>query len=294
MWVVITLAAATFQVVRTGAQHRLRVHLGVWGAGFTRFLYGLPLAVVALAVTFVGRPMPEPTAEFWWWVTAAGVAQILGTSALLWSFRLRDFAIGTVYAKSEIVVVAVLAAVLLDEGLSPLGWLGVIVAVVGVVALAGRTGPRDVLRGAADPAALAGLAAAVGFALAAAGIRAASLSLSSGTVWERAIMVLAPMLGIQTVLNGALLAVIDRPELKRVVTAWRPAVAVGVLSFAGSASWATAMTLHGAAQVRTLGQVELLIAFAVSVVWLGERPQRWEYGASALVLAGVVAVVVGG
>ncbi len=294
MWVIITLAAATFQVLRTGAQHRLRTELGVWGAGFTRFAYGLPLATVALVLTFWGRGLPDLPARYWLWVTVAGTAQILGTMALLWAFRLRDFAIGTVYAKSEIVVVAILSAVLLGEGLALVGWVGVVLALIGVVALAAPTGPKGLLAGAADPAAAVGLAAAVGFALAAAGIRSAALSLPLTGVWDRAVLVLAPMLAIQTVLNGAYLAVVDRAELRAVFRAWRPAAVVGGLSFAGSAAWATAMTLQSAAQVRTLGQVELLIAFAVSVVWFRERRPLWEYGASAVVLGGVVAVVVGG
>jgi drug/metabolite transporter (DMT)-like permease len=64
-----------------------------------------------------------------------------------------------------------------------------------------------------------------------------------------------------------------------------------VLSLAGSAGWALAVTLTNAAKVRTLGQVELIIAFAISAWWLHERHRPAEYAASALVLIGVVGVV---
>ena len=52
MWVPVTLAAATFQVLRTSRQHRLRSTLSVNGAGFVRYAYGFPLALVVSLVTF--------------------------------------------------------------------------------------------------------------------------------------------------------------------------------------------------------------------------------------------------
>ena len=86
----------------------------------------------------------------------------------------------------------------------------------------------------------------------------------------------------------------NRDELGRVFTHWRAALPVGVLSLAGSAGWAVAVTLTNAAKVRTLGQVELVIAFAISAWWLHERHERSEYLASALVLVGVSGVAVFG
>jgi drug/metabolite transporter (DMT)-like permease len=66
---------------------------------------------------------------------------------------------------------------------------------------------------------------------------------------------------------------------------------VGVLSLCGSACWAIAVTLTNAAKVRTLGQVEIVLAFAISVWVLHEEHTRAEYAASALVLIGVIGVV---
>src|SRR5829696_5556279 len=50
----------------------------------------------------------------------AGAASHAGTVALLHSFRMRDFAVGTVYSKTEVIQVALLSAVLLGEPLEPL------------------------------------------------------------------------------------------------------------------------------------------------------------------------------
>ncbi len=292
MWIPITLAAATFQILRTARQHDLKRVLDVVPAGFVRYAYGFPLAVLASVVTFVvlRAELPHPPARFWPIIAGAGVAQILGTVALLHSFRMRDFAVGTVYAKTEVIIVAVVSAVALGESLAPLGWISAVVCVIGVAWLAAPDRIADVLRLAADPAALMGVLAALGFALAATGIRAAANTLD-GPTWNRALLTLTVMLGIQTLVNGAQLAATDRAGLRAVATSWRLAFPVGVLSIAGSACWAVAVTLTDATRVRTLGQIEIVFAFVISAVWLRERHTRVEYLASTIVLLGIVGVV---
>jgi len=294
MWIPITLAAATFQILRTSRQHQLRSVLSVNGAGFVRYAYGFPMALLASAITFgwTGSAFPTIPPRFWLIIAGGGVAQIFGTIALLRSFDLRDFAIGTVYAKSEIVIVAVFSGLILNEPLRPLGWMAVVACMVGVVWLAARGDLTAVVSRSLDPAALMGVAAAAGFALAAVGIRAASTSLGGAPTWNRAVLTLTVMLGIQTALNAAQLATSEPSALGAVVRTWRAALPVGVLSVCGSAGWAVAVTMTSATKVRTLGQVELLMAFAISAFWLHERHERSEYAASALVLAGVVGVVV--
>jgi drug/metabolite transporter (DMT)-like permease len=295
MWIPITLAAATFQILRTSRQHQLRSVLSVNGAGFVRYAYGFPLAVIVAVVTFgvVGEPIPSIPARFWPIIAGAGVVQILGTVALLRAFDLRNFAIGTVYAKTEVILVAIVSAIALGEPLEPLGWIAALVCMAGVVWLAAPNRLRDVLGSARDPAALMGVVAAGCFALAAVGIRGASTSLD-GTTWNRALLTLTVMLGIQTLVNAGQLAATDRRELTNVARAWRFALPVGVLSLCGSIGWAVAVTLANAAKVRTLGQVEIVIAFAISAWVLHEQHTRAEYAASALVLVGVVGVVVFG
>src|SRR6187402_3684793 len=107
MWILVTLAAAAFQTARTALQHRLRALLSVSGAGFVRYVYGAPLslAAVGLALAF-GVEFPSIEPHFLPVIAAGGIAQILGTIYLIKAFDARDFAIGTVYAKTEVIQVA--------------------------------------------------------------------------------------------------------------------------------------------------------------------------------------------
>ena len=296
MWIPITLAAATFQILRTSRQHELRSVLSPGAAGFVRYLYGAPFALALGAIWFAlfDHEIPGRSPRFWLDVTLAGLSQIVATIALLRAFRERDFAVGTVYSKSEVIAVAVIGAVGLGDSLELAGWLGVVVVSIGVAWLATNGSIPSLLRRAGDPAALMGLVAGLFFALAAVFIRAASRTMGEAPAFDRALVVLMAMLTIQTAVNTVGFAVIDPGSLPKALRAWRPAVYVGLFSLLGSIGWAWALTLENAAKVRTLGQVELVIAFAIAYVRLGERHGRSDYVGSALVLAGVLMVTLFG
>lgn len=296
MWIIITLGAATFQILRTSRQHELRSVLSTAAAGFIRYAYGAPLALLVSAFLFLilRRDLPTVPGRFWPVIIGAAVAQIVGTLALLASFKLRDFAVGTVYSKSEVLIVAGLGLAGLGAGLEPAGWIGAVLVTVGVAWLASKGSLVTLLRRAGDRAALMGLIAGGGFALAAIGIGEASRSLSGAPSFDRAVLTLTAMLLIQTVVNAAWFAATEPAELVHTLGAWRPAAWVGLFSLLGSIGWAWAFTLESAAKVRTLGQVELIIAFAIAHITLGERHTRADHLASALVLIGVVTVAVVG
>lgn len=291
MWMTVTIAAAMFQTSRTAMQQRLRSLLSVSGAGFVRYVWGAPIAFTAVAVMAVaGQPLPTPPPRFWPLIAAGGIAQIVATILLISVFDARGFAVGTVYSKTEVVQVAVFSAVLLNEALRPFGWVATLLCLGGVVVLAGG---RAVLRH-PDRAAVLGLFAGAGFGLAAVSIRAASQSLGDSPPLVRAIVALAVMNTIQTVVHGGYLAVRERQQIGLAFHHWRSSSVVGVLSVCGSACWAWAFSLQNAAKVRTFGQIELVVTFAVAHWWLHERHTRREYTGTALVLAGVIGVMVAG
>ena len=292
MWILVTLVAVVFQTARTSTQQKLRTQLSITAAGFVRYFYGAPLALsaVAIAVVGFGQHLVAPPKTFWVTITAAGVAQIVGTVALITAFDRRDFAVGTVYAKTEVLQVAVFSAVVLHEPLAWLGWVGAAVCMVGVVWLA--VARRPDASGAAsiakvDAALGFGLLAGAGFALASVWIRASSKSLGDAPAVFRALVTLAAMNTIQMFVNGTQMLVTNADDVRAVARTWRSSAVVGVLSVIGSAAWALAVTLQNAAKVRTLGQVELLLTFSISHRFLGERHGRREYLASGLVVLGV-------
>jgi drug/metabolite transporter (DMT)-like permease len=291
MWILVTLVAAALQTSRTALQHRLRALLSVSGAGFVRYVYGAPISLAAVGIALaLGVDLPQIEPRFWPVIAAGGIAQILGTIYLIKAFDARDFAIGTVYAKTEVIQVAIFSMVLLGEPLQLGGWIGAVICMVGVALLANR-GRRLAWGTLRDRAALYGIIAGGLFGLASIGIRGATQALHDSPVVMRAIVTLAVMNTIQTIVHGGYLVARDPEQIRLGFVHWRSSSVVGVLSVCGSAAWALALALENAAKVRTLGQVELLFAFGVSIWFFHERHQRAEYLASALVAAGVITVV---
>jgi drug/metabolite transporter (DMT)-like permease len=294
MWIPITLVAAGLQTARTALQHRLRSLLSVSGAGFVRYVYGAPLSAAAVMIALAaGVAMPHVEPRFWPVIAGGGIAQILGTIFLIRAFDARDFAVGTVFAKTEVVQVAVFSLVLLGEPLRLGGWVGAVVCTLGVALLASR-GARVSWRSVREPAALYGLLAGGLFGLAAIAIRGATKALTGPGPVMRALVTLAVMNTIQTLVHGGYLLARERAQLRLALVHWRSSSIVGVLSVCGSACWALALALENAAKVRTLGQVELLFTFAVSYWWLRDRHSRAEFAASALVAGGVLLVLLTG
>ena len=297
MWVLVTLGAVVLQATRTSMQQKLRAQLSITAAGFVRYFYGAPIALgaVAIAVVGFGQTLAPPPAVFWVTVTGAGIAQIVGTVALIAAFDRRGFAVGTVYAKTEVLQVAVYSAVVLHEPLRVWGWVGAAVCVLGVgwLALARRSdGGEETRRLFRLDASLGlGLLAGAGFALASVWIRASSKSLGDEPAVFRALVTLAAMNTLQVLMNGAQMLATKPDDVRAVARTWRSSAVVGVLSVCGSAGWAIAVTLENAAKVRALGQVELILTFAISHRFLGERHRRREFAASALTVAGVAAVL---
>src|SRR4029077_11722412 len=135
----ITLGAALAQTLRNAAQRHLTRDLGALGATLVRFLYGLPFAVLWLAIAWIGfagaGPWPAINAPFLIWTVVAALSQIAGTALLLRNMEERNFAIGVAYSKSEIIQVALFGLVLLGDRVSAIAVVSIVIASVAVTLL---------------------------------------------------------------------------------------------------------------------------------------------------------------
>lgn len=302
LWLPITIAAAVFQTWRTALQQRLRSELSVSTAGLVRYLYAVPVGAFFLATwcALGGHLPPRPTLGFLLGCTVGGLGQVIGTSLLIMAFGYRNFAVGTAYSKTDAVQAAIVAALLFHETLRPLAWAGILVGVLGVLtlSLAGAylkaTGlrPAMLLRAAVQPAALCGLGAGTGLAVAALGIKAAVNQLDGAPdPIAAALLALVTTNVLQTLMQGGYMAAREPASLRAAFTRWRSAMWVGVLSASGSACWFTAFALAPVALVRTVGQVEMITTLLFSRYYLHETLRRADIAGLALIIAGVILVL---
>ncbi|MEK9901311.1 MAG: DMT family transporter [Rhodospirillaceae bacterium] len=293
LWIPLTIAAAFLQNVRSALQKHLKGELGTIGATFVRFGYGFPFAIIYLAalVVLFDFDMPRFNPAFIGWVVLGGIVQILATALLVTLFDARNFAVGTTYSKTETVQAAVFALVFLGESISITATIGILVSLVGVIAISAARAPAGlagIARSWMARPALIGLASGSFFGVAAVSYRGASLSLGGDGFLVQAAFTLAVVLVFQTVVMAAFMALRDPGEITRVIKAWRVAGLVGLSGAVASIGWFTAMTIQNAALVRALGQIELVFTIASSVLIFREKILRLELTGIVLVVAGII------
>ena len=296
LWIPVTIGAAFLQCVRTALQKQLKGQLSTNGAGFGRYCYGFPFALlyVALLVGALGYEIPGVNLRFWTFAFMGGVAQIVATSLLILVFSFRNFAVGTIYSKTEVVQTAIFGWLLFEQPLSAAGWLAILIGAAGVMTLSLArvdAGVRQFLFGWTEKSALIGIASGFLFGVSALTIREASLALDGGDAFIRAGFTLACITVLQTILMGAYLALREREQLAKVIVTWRVSALVGLTGVLGSAGWFLAMTLQKVAYVRTVGQVELVFTFIASYFFFKERASRAEIVGVLLIVAGIVVLL---
>jgi drug/metabolite transporter (DMT)-like permease len=268
-------------------QSSLTASLGTIGATQVRFLFGFPFALLFLGVLSVaaGETPPGPSLTFLAFTAAGALAQIAGTAALLAAMRERSFSVATAFGKTEAVQVALFGLVVLGDALTPLLATAVIVATAGVFLIAVKPGER--WDAAAVRPALFGVASGGLYAIAAIGFRGGILALHDGVFFVRATTTLSWALGLQALMLGVWMAAFDRANLLRSFGVWRQSLFAGFMGAFASQFWFLGLSLTSAANVRTLGLVEVLFAQAVSRRLFGQAVSLREIAGMALIVAGV-------
>jgi drug/metabolite transporter (DMT)-like permease len=296
LWIPITVAAAFLQNIRSALQKHLKGVMGTTGATFVRFGYGLPfsLAFVVVLNRFAEYPVPAANTRFLIWTVVGGLTQIFATALLIHLFSFRNFAVGTAYSRTEPAQAAIFGLLFLGETvtLGTITAIGISVCGVMLISVAHASGGwRALLSSVVSRNALIGLASGTLFGIAAVAYRAASLALDGPNFMMQAAVTLAYVIVFQTVIMFAWMAWKEPGEIARVVSAWKPALIVGLSGAMASFGWFMAMTLQQAAIVKSLAQIEMLFTMASSVFLFREKINRLEIAGCLLIVAGIVALI---
>ena len=92
LWVPFVLVGAVSQLFRNSAQAGLTAKIGTLGATQVRFVFGLPFALLflALALAISGENLPRFTPSALGWTLAGALCQIGGTAMMLVVMGRRD------------------------------------------------------------------------------------------------------------------------------------------------------------------------------------------------------------
>jgi drug/metabolite transporter (DMT)-like permease len=288
LWAVFTVAASGGQALRNAMQKELTATLGTVGATHVRFLFGLPFALLFLALVLAANRtgLPDINNLVLAWTLAASIAQIAATAMLLAVMQLRSFVVTTAYVKTEPVQVAIFGLAFLGDQVTAGAALAILIATAGVLIVSWpRSDAAEVFS--LKPTAL-GIGAGALFAIAAVGYRGGIRALDAAPNFVvAATTTLVLGLLIQTVMLTAYLALADRATLGAIVRAWRPSLFAGFMGAFASQMWFLAFALETAAKVRTLALVEILFAQVISRNLFRQKLASREAAGIGLIVLGV-------
>ena len=292
LWVVVALIAAAAQTARNATQASLTRAIGTVGATQVRFLFGLPFALLflGLVVWAMGEAPPTLTQRTLSFTTLGAVAQIGATALMLITMKSQSFSVTTAWLKTEPVIVALTAAVVLGDHLSWAALVAIAIATAGVLVMSIKPGPKPADWFTPGPA-LTGLAAAALFGLSAIGFRGGVTGLETGGYLIRATTTLVLSLTLQTTILLIWMLVFDRKALRASFAVWRQSLGAGFLGAFASQFWFLGFSLTTAANIRTLALAELIFAAAVAWVYFRQRPTLRQSFGMALIIIGVAALL---
>lgn len=303
-WILLGMAAGVFQALRVAGQKALSqtttadVQLSSWSAALARCLFGLPWAVLILVVLIAlwGAPT-KLSMTFWLWTAAAAVLQILATVQQTLLLGQRNLAIGVVYVKTEVVLVALVGSTpFFAQYLTALQWMAILVSVIGVVVitrakLGDTSGSVWDLKSAWLGLSGGALLAATSLTLREGGLALIDDAAAEGVSLSPAVAGMTTLVGllvIQCVVVVTVMALRDASEFGRVTKRLQPMAFTGLLSALGSACWFIGYVLMSPALVKSVGQVEFFAAVILTYLLFKERPTRTEWVGMAFVLASIL------
>lgn len=296
LWIPLTIAAAFFQNLRSAMQKHLKGKLSTLGAGYVRFVYAAPVALVYFIAVVWSEDLPLPAIDtpFLTYALLGGICQIMFTVFLLWLFSFHNFAVGTTLSKLETIMVAVFGLLLLGDELTLMVVLAIAISSIGLVVMSAgqeKLSPASLWRGLWRLPTLVGLICAAWLGGSVVLFRAASLSLNHESYLLSASFTLLVVLVIQILIMGLMIAVREPEQLKRVFAHWRPASLVGLSGGLASIGWFSAFTLQNATYVRALGQIELIFTFIATLLFFREKVARAEIAGIVLISAAIILVL---
>ena len=295
LWIALTIGAALTQTFRNAAQRQLTATLGTLGATLVRFLYGLPFTLAWLAAVslYGGYSWPAFTPILMGWALLGAVSQLTAAALLLQVMEERNFALGIAYSKTDAILVALFAFLILGESVAAGVALAIGIGTLGVMLLAPADPQRPLramLEGLTSRSALLGVGSGACFAFSGVCNRAAALSVPETHFLLAAAIILAIAQSVQTFALGGWLLARRAGTLTLIFRAWRPSLFAGCMGATASIGWFTAVAIEPIAHVRTLALIELVFVYAVSQRIFREKITRREITGMGMLAAGLLMV----
>ncbi len=291
-WILYTIAATALQTFRNLEQKGLNKKLDALTVSWSRFILPLPFAIMVVAFTYL-----KVSQEFVLYCLVTSLFQIAGNIFLLQTFKSKNFSIGIAFYKTEALQAMLIGLLFFNEVVSFGGFVAIMVATLGVIFMSGlafNKGFKKFFQSLNNKSAFYGLLTGFCFSVSAFNLKIASDALFPfGYLhMKAAIVVLMWVICFQNIVFITIKLYQKRlkKDLKSLTSAENKYafVKTSVLSFLGSVCWFTAFGLGKVVYVKAVGQIELVMAMAVSYFILKEKSKTSEIIGIILTSAGIL------
>ena len=289
LWAIFAICAAFMQNIRSMTQKRLTCHLDTLSATYARFLFASPIAGLLLLIILSQTEFKLPRINFYFlfFGVLGGFCQILATVLLVYLYSLRNFAVGAAFKKTEAIQASILGFIIIGDLLSVTGILGLVLGILGVLALTKSTLSFDFR----SQSLYLGLLCGSIFAGSAVFYRACILSISGQEFFTKAIFALTFVLVFQSLSMGIFLEIRKPGTLNKIVRYWPSVLVASIAGALASSFWFAAFALQNVAYVKAVGQIELLFSVLASIIFFKEKISIWESSGIILIASSVLILV---
>jgi drug/metabolite transporter (DMT)-like permease len=304
-WILLALGGGFAQTARNALAQSVARQIAPSLNSWSRFTFCLPYASLAVVSIALKEGWPTLDRSFLAYCLATAVTQLLANVALISAFRSGGFGESIVFHKLEVVLTALVGALLFGERPGGLGTVGIGLCAAGVIVINLTSGPArpraarpgEALRRATrfDPAARWALLSAMLLVMAGFALKLANGALRGANpeagFFSAAVHTLFHTTWMEVVLLTAWIAWREPRSFEDVPRHWRRLALIGSVGFTASLCWFWAFSIAVVAYVKAVGQIEALLAIVLGLRVLGERTLIRQAPGIALTLLGITLVL---
>ncbi len=299
LWIFVAIFAAALQTFRSAFQKRMIPDIGKFGATYIRFIYALPFTFLIFIFWFfiLKNEIPKLNNLAIFYCFIGALCQVLFTLLLMIIFSYRNFAAGIAFSKTEVLFAALIEIFILNIVFLPIINFGIILGVFAVIFLSvakETTNINDVLIKISKSfftfSTLFGVLTGLILAGSTVGYRMAIINVE-GHILDATIYLSILAVFIQSIMMGIWLYYYKRNELKLVFQFWKKSLPAGICGSGATAGWFLAFALATAAEVRAVGQIELIFSIIISIIFFKEKVQRTEIFGICMLIISILLVI---
>ena len=298
IWIFAAIFAAACQTARSAFQKNMISKLGEYGAAYIRFCYALPFTTL-IWLTWISIPsnnIPDLSIYSIVMCLVGSIFQVLFTYVLMKVFSHKNFATGIAFSKTEVILIAGLEIILLSAAFSISIMFGIILGVISVLLLSYAKKADSVsktfillLKSIMSIGTLVGLLSGLLLAGSVVAFRVSIISVDAPLL-DKSLFISFIAIVFQTIFVGFYLYINKRNEFQAVIKYWKPSLPAGLCGTGATFGWFVAFGLTTAAEVRAVGQIELIFSILLSVLFFKEKIKKTEL--TGIILLGLSILII--